>query len=127
MPQLLTFKDFLNTPNHIDEEFRTTLTALKEAHPVISNIPAVTKYLNGADQTSFSAAQVNSVLRAILQRSVTLARTAATQRPQDQFLTIAEQNVLTSSAVVLSAALAVHLTSSMDRLSKIVSALAENK
>ena len=122
MTQMMTYRDFLNTPNPIDEELRLTLTALSDAHPVIRNLQLVQKILASPDYY-FSAEEINGVLRIILQRTVQLARQAPSMKPPDQLLTVCEQNVLTNCAVVLAAALSARMTSSLDRLSKIASAL----
>jgi hypothetical protein len=124
MSKLISFKEFLDTPRQIDEEMRLTLASLAEAYPIINNLPLVQKALNNTN-SRFSASEVNSVLRVILQRSAQLGKAAPTQKPQDQVLTICEQNFLTISAVALSAALAGNMLTSLDRLSKVASAIAE--
>ena len=118
-----SFIEFLDTSHAIDAEIRLTLAALAEAHPVVRNLPLVQKVLASSPDSRFSAIELNNVLRAIFQRSVQLAKTAPTQKPQEQLMTICEQNVLTGSAVVLSAALSAQMLSSLERLSKIASAL----
>jgi hypothetical protein len=118
--------EFLNTSSTLDAELRLTLSALAEAHPIVRNFPLVQKVLSSPD-VRFSAQDLNGVLRAILQRSVQLARTAPTAKPQEQFLTVCEQSVLTNAAVTLSAALSAQMASSLDRLSKIASVISKKE
>lgn len=115
---LLSFKEFLDFSNDVDKELYETILVLKEAHPSIKNHATIQRLLNDK-AAKISTSELNRVLRAILQRSVSVAHAFPQTENSDRFLLLAEQNVLSISASILSAAVSSRLQNSIDRLSNI--------
>ncbi len=118
----MSFKEFLDDTSAVDEETRQTLTILSEAHPVIRNHPAVSRLLSNPNAV-ISLTEVGRINQQIMQRTVQLAREAAVAPEKRQILILCEQNVLTTAASVLSAAISARLQTTIDKLSKITTTL----
>lgn len=118
MKKPLTFKEFLYASHYIDEETYKTVILLAESHPSIQNDPTIQRLLNDKS-ARVSVSELSSVIRRIHQRSVYLARAAATVSDSQKLLILAEQNVMNTSAAALSVAVSARLQNSLDRISRI--------
>lgn len=121
MKKLYTFNEFLDISNRIDEETLQTVKVLSEAHPKIRNDATIQRILNDKN-ARVSVSELGTVLRAILQTSVYLAKSAPSASDSQKLLIIAEQNVLTVSASTISAAVAARLQNAIDKLSRLAQA-----
>lgn len=117
---LLTFQEFMDTSSNLDEQTIETLILLAETHGSIRSDSTIQRLLNDKN-ARISVSELGSVLRAIHQRSVTLARSGQAASDNERLLIIMEQNVLNTAAATISAAVSARLQNSIDKLIQISS------
>lgn len=121
MSDLLTFKEFMNSPDQIDEETEHTLTLLSEAHPVIKNNATIQRILKNK-HTRISLSEIASINVSILQRSTQLAKQMLSADEKQRFLILAEQNLLNISAATISSTIAARIETTINKAAKLSNA-----
>lgn len=115
---MLSFKEFADFTNSIDDETKQTLVNLSESHPMLRNHTTIQRIITDRS-ARISLGQVVQLNQSILQRSTQLAREAATAEEKQRFLILAEMMLLNIASATISSAISAKMQISVERLSKI--------
>lgn len=118
MPDILRFKEFVDFNNPIDQQTREEIITISQSHPVLKNHPTI-KEMMSDKSARISWRKVAEINLKILERSTALARKAGTATGNEQFLILAEMNLLNAVSSALSSIISSRMQVSIDRLSKI--------
>lgn len=118
MNNLMRFKEFIDFNNPVDNDTREILIKLSDAHPLLFNHP-VMKTLRHDKSTRISLRKVTEVHLSILERSTALARKAGQAAANEQYLILAEMNLLNAANSALSSVISSRMQMSIERLSNV--------